>query len=363
MTAYAARLQALRAKMPREIDALVVSNLTNVRYACGFTGSSGMLLVERESAHFITDFRYQAQAALQVDASFQTVIADKGLWKQAAKLLKKKRAPELPRIGFEAEHTSVAASQDAAKEFAPLELISTRRLVEDLRLHKDEAELLVIRRAVQVIDECFDHICGVLKPGISEREVADELQSQMKARGASGPSFDTIVASGARGALPHGVASEKKIERGDMVTIDMGAIVDGYCSDCTRTVAVGKPSKEQRTIYETVWRAQVAASEAMRPGLGCKATDKIARDIIEAAGFGANFGHGLGHGVGLEIHEAPRLSKLGKGRLEAGMIVTCEPGIYVEGVGGVRIEDMLLITDSGAEVLTGCAKPEKIIVL
>jgi Xaa-Pro aminopeptidase len=185
----------------------------------------------------------------------------------------------------------------------------------------------------------------------------------MKLRGASGPSFGTIVASGVRGALPHGVASHKKLEAGDMVTIDMGAIVDGYCSDCTRTVCLGQPSRQQQKIYETVWRAQTEACKQLRPGLGVKEADAIARKIIEDAGYGRQFGHGLGHGVGMEIHEPPRLSKLGKGKLASGMIVTCEPGIYIDNEMGVRIEDMLIITESGARILTKAAKPRKILAL
>src|SRR5207244_2853508 len=185
---------------------------------------------------------------------------------------------------------------------------------------------------------------GVRRPGLTELEVAAELERTMRQRGASGPSFTTIVASGERGALPHGLASNKAIELGDMVTIDMGALVDGYCSDLTRTVCLGKPTHEQQKVYETVWQAQTTAAQSLHPGLGCKAADAIARKVIEDAGYGKEFGHGLGHGVGLAIHEQPRLSKIGTGKLQAGNIVTCEPGIYIEGFGGVRIEDMLVIT-------------------
>ena len=319
-----------------------------------------MILVSPTEAFFITDFRYQSQAAQQVPFEYSIVIAEKGLWREAAQLAKKRKWKTL---GFEAEHTSVAAWQDLEKELKPVGTTAMRAAIETLRLQKDEGEMATMRRAVEIIDEVFEHICGVLKPGLTEREVSDELTHQMKLRGASGPSFETIVASGLRSALPHGVASDKKLEAGDLVTIDMGAIYNGYCSDCTRTVCLGKPTRRQQEIYEIVWRAQTEASAALRPGLNVKAADAVARKIIEDAGFGAAFGHGLGHGVGIDIHEAPRLSKLGKGNLKPGMMVTCEPGIYLENWGGVRIEDMLLITEDGAETLTQCAKPRKILAL
>jgi Xaa-Pro aminopeptidase len=357
---YSARLDALRAALAAEkCDALVVSNLVNVRYLCGFTGSSGMIVVTGGGAHFITDFRYQQQAQQQVAPEYSRVIAARGLWQEAAKILKK----QATKIAFESEHTSVAAWQENQTLFAPAELLSTFHLVEKLRLQKEEGEMEIMRRATRVADEAMEFVLGVLRPGLSEREVAGELLNQIKVRGASGPSFDFIVASGARGALPHGVASEKIIEKGDMVTIDMGAIVDGYCSDMTRTVCIGKPTREQQKIYEIVWRAQTEASEKMRAGLGCKAADKIARDIIAEAGYGEFFGHGLGHGVGLQIHEAPRVSPLGKGKLQSGNVVSCEPGIYIPDWGGVRIEDLLLIKKDGAEILNRAPKPRKIMAL
>ena len=366
------RLAQLRAQLQQNrCDGAVIANAYNVRYLTGFTGSAGMCLVTAQRAWFITDFRYQEQASQQV-AGWDIVIAEKGLWKEAAKLAKRHK---LSRLGFEAEHTSVAALEDAeialsakstgarATKQRGIKTVSTRRLVEDLRLVKQDEELVKLQRAVDVIDEVFEYICGFLKQGLAEREVSDELLFQMRRRGATGPSFTPIVASGVRGALPHGIASDKIIEAGEMVTIDMGAIVDGYCSDCTRTVCIGKPTRKQQKIYETVWLAQTAASDALRPGLGCKAADAVARKIIEDAGYGEAFGHGLGHGVGIEIHEAPRLSKLGTGKLAVGNVVTCEPGIYIAGWGGVRIEDMMVITPNGSHTFTRAAKPRKIIAL
>jgi Xaa-Pro aminopeptidase len=359
---YTHRLANIRRALghANKCDALVVSDLTNVRYLCGYTGTAGVAIVTPQEAWFLTDFRYQSQAAQQVPGEYSIVIAERGLWREVARLLKKAGAGQ---IAFEAEHTSVAMLEEIESLIKPAQAVATKRLVEDLRLRKDEDEIAIIRQAVQIIDDCFEYICGVMKPGMSERDVAAELLQQMRVRGASGPSFETIVASGARGALPHGVASDKKLSAGEMVTIDMGAVFNGYCSDCTRTVALGKVSREQQKIYETVWRAQTEAAAALKPGLSCKAADAVARKVIDEAGYGQYFGHGLGHGVGLEIHEQPRLSKLGKGTLKPGMIVTCEPGIYIEGLGGVRIEDMLVVTRDGAETLTGARKPRKIIAL
>ncbi len=341
-----------------QTDALVVSNLTNVRYLCGFSGSAGMALVTPDKAFFVTDFRYQQQAAAQVPSEYSVVVAKKGLWPEAAKILKKSG-----KIGFEAEHTSVAAWEENKKLFAPAELVPTSRTVENLRMQKDEDELEIMQRAIDVADAAMEHIFGVLRPGLRECDVRDELLNQIKSRGASGPSFDFIVASGARGALPHGVASEKVLQAGEMVTIDMGAIVDGYCSDLTRTVCLGKPTRQQQKIYEIVWRAQTESAAKFRPGISCKAADKIARDIIEEAGYKDNFGHGLGHGVGIQIHEPPRVSPLGKQKLQIGNVVSCEPGIYIPDWGGVRIEDLLLITEDGAKILSHAPKPRKLIVV
>lgn len=361
---YSSRLSLLRAAFTESnCDAIVVANLTNVRYLCGFTGSAGMAVITPDKAFFVTDFRYQEQAAAQVPSEYSVVIGKKGLWPEAAKLLKNNLKNKAAKIGFEAEHTSVAAWEENKKLFAPQELVATSRAVEKLRMEKEAGEMEIMRGAIAVADEAMEYIFGVLRPGLSEREVADELLNQIKSRGASGPSFDFIVASGARGALPHGVASGKVLQAGEMVTIDMGAIVDGYCSDLTRTVCLGKPTRLQQKIYEIVWRAQTEAAEKFRPGLSCKVADKVARNIIEEAGYKENFGHGLGHGVGIQIHEPPRVSQLGKEKLQVGNVVSCEPGIYIPDWGGVRIEDLLLITKGGAETLSRSPKPRKLMAL
>jgi Xaa-Pro aminopeptidase len=359
---YSRRLQTLRSNLKLlKCDALAVSHGTNVRYLSGFSGSAGMLLVTSDETIFLTDFRYRTQAQNEVGAHARVVIAARGLWREAAKIIKKQG---ISRVGFEAEHISVATWQEIKKLVEPKsQTIATQRAVENLRLFKDADELAIIRQAVQIADETMAEALELLRPGLSEREVATAIENGVKKRGASGLSFETIVASGTRGALPHGVASDKILETGDMITIDMGARFQNYCSDMTRTVCLGKSNAKQREIYELTWRAQVAASKALQPGLSCKAADTIARQIIDDAGYKGAFGHGLGHGVGIDIHEAPRLSQLGKGTLEAGQIVTSEPGIYLADFGGVRIEDMLFITENGAEVLTKTPKPEKLLEL
>ncbi len=359
---YALRLQNARALLPSlRCDALAITHLTNTRYLCGFSGSAGMLLLLPDTAHFITDFRYREQAKAQVGELCQIHIATRGLWRQAAVICKKNGAS---RVGFEAQHTSVAAWQEIKKLLgAGAQTVATSLAVENLRLFKDQGELEIIREAVRIADETMQETLSSLRAGQSEIEVARRIEAGVKSRGASGLSFETIVASGGRGALPHGVASDKTLEKGDMITIDMGAKFRDYCSDMTRTVCLGPSNERQREIYELTYRAQVAACEAIAPGLGCKTADKVARDVIEAGGFKKAFGHGLGHGVGIDIHEAPRLSKLGSGKLAAGQIVTSEPGIYLADFGGVRIEDMLLVTDDGAEILTGTLKPATLLEL
>lgn len=359
---FSQRLQNARALLPQlKCDVLAVTHLTNVRYLSGFSGSSGMLLLLRDTSHFITDFRYRDQAKKQLGEHCQIHIAERGLWREAAKIVKK---TGLSRVGFEAQHTSVAAWQEIEKLLGKdAKAVATSLAIENLRLVKDADELAIIREAVRIADETMQEALGSLRAGQTEREVAARIEAGVKARGASGLSFETIVASGARGALPHGIASDKILETGDMITIDMGAKFGGYCSDMTRTVCLGKSSEKQREIYEITYRAQVAANAAIRPGLGCKAADQVAREIIAAAGYKKEFGHGLGHGVGIDIHEAPRLSKLGKGQLAAGQIVTSEPGIYLADFGGVRIEDMLLVTEDGAEVLTQTPKPASLLEL
>jgi Xaa-Pro aminopeptidase len=350
------RLNALRSVFSKvKCDAFMVSHSPNVRYLSGFTGSNGMLLLTRSETIFFTDFRYKNQAAEQIGDAARIVICKNGLWPEAAKII---RHELIKRVGIEADHTTVSEANSIEKLIGNYaSIIPTQNVVEKRRLLKDEDELVIIHEAVRVADETFAEALALVRPGVSEQEISVAIENGIRRRGGSGTSFQSIVASGVRSSLPHGIASEKIIEAGDLLTIDMGAIWGGYCSDMTRTVCVGKANEKQREIYELVYKAQTTVQEALRPDLSCFDADKIARDIITAGGYGPNFGHGLGHGVGIDIHEAPRLSYLGKGKLEAGMIVTNEPGIYVDDFGGVRIEDMLLITPDGSQVLTGTEKP------
>ncbi|MCS6861920.1 MAG: Xaa-Pro peptidase family protein [Abditibacteriales bacterium] len=357
---FSHRLAAVRQKLSRlKADAFLCSGLSNVRYLTGYTGSAGMALISADGAWFFTDFRYQTQAKEQV-RGYDILIAKGGLSDKAAQVARKKK---LKRVAFEAAHVTVAAHEAMAKQFKEGELVPSKNVVEELRVIKDEGEIAAIRKAVEIADKAFNYILGQLRPGRVEREVALEIEEYMIGQGADGLSFDAIVASGARSALPHGKASAKRLEWGDLITFDFGCKYQGYCSDLTRTVCLGKPTSEQQKIYRLVLDAQKRAEEAIRADAVCKAVDAAARDYIKAQGYKENFGHGLGHGVGIDIHEAPRLHWRERGKLKAGQVVTVEPGIYIEGWGGVRMEDMVVVTQNGAEILTRAPKPARIMAV
>jgi Xaa-Pro aminopeptidase len=334
-----------------EVDALLITDLVNLRYVTGFTGSNGIAIVGRDIRRFITDFRYVEQAAQQVQEF------DREQAPQDFDGALKEGWPEGSfRLGFEDQHVSVrrhARLRDMLPE--RVELVAAGGVVESLRAVKEPEEVERIAEAARLADEVY----GVLRSdglvGRSEREVAFALETEMRRRGAE-PSFPSIVASGERGALPHAVPTEEAIAAGTLVTLDIGARLDGYCSDCTRTWATGELPDELAAIYELVRRAQGEALAAVRPGPEGREVDAVARDIIEAAGHGEHFGHGLGHGVGLEVHEGPRLTRTADAPLAAGNVVTVEPGVYVPGRGGVRIEDLVVVTEDGHRVLSGTAK-------
>jgi Xaa-Pro aminopeptidase len=356
----AVRADRLAAKLEGAgVDVLLVTALVNVRYLTGYTGSNGLVLVGRESRLFVTDFRYVEQAAAEVDGSFERVQAPQELTEALAELL----PGGAVRLGF--EDTSVTVRQhDRLRELLPdrVELVPAGGLVERLRRVKDPAELELIAAASRIADEALEAVLAGGLAGRSERELALALDLAMRERGATGPSFDPIVAAGARGAMPHARPTDAIVQRGDVVVIDWGALAGGYCSDCTRTVAVGTIDDDARQAYELVLAAQLAGLEAVRPGAGGKAVDTIAREVIEAAGRGDQFGHGLGHGVGLDIHEAPRLAQYSKDTLLAGEIVTVEPGVYVPGRFGIRIEDLVSVSqEGGPRVLTGLSKTLQIV--
>jgi Xaa-Pro aminopeptidase len=335
-----------------EVDLLLVTDLVNVRYLTGFTGSNAMAVVGRDVRRFITDFRYVEQAAEQVPdfdreqgpADFITALAEG--WPEG----------EL-RLGFEDDHVSVRRHA-RLREIIPdrIELVAAGGAVERLRAVKEPGEVERIAAAAELADSVYGWVREQGLVGRTEREVALALEEQMRRLGAEEPSFPSIVASAERGALPHARPSDARIERGTLVTLDIGARLDGYCSDGTRTWATGELPDDLAEAYALVREAQQAALDAVRPGPEGREVDAVAREIISAAGHGEHFGHGLGHGVGMEVHEAPRLSRTAEEQLVAGNVVTVEPGVYLPGRGGVRIEDLVVVTDDGRRVLSGTTK-------
>jgi Xaa-Pro aminopeptidase len=335
------------------IDVMLVTNLINVRYLTGYTGSNGLALVGPRTRAFITDFRYVQQAAEEIHASFERRRAPQDLLAAVTEALPIGNV----RLGFEDFDMTVRQHAELRERLPErVELVPAGTPVEQLRAVKEPAEIETMQRATTIADEAFQAVVGAGLLGRTEREVAVTLEREMVQRGAHGPSFSSIVAAGAQGARPHAQRRDVEIRRGDMVVIDWGALVDGYCSDCTRTVAAGRPDGETQEIYELVLEAQLAGLEAVRAGADTREVDSTARAVIEAAGQGDNFGHGLGHGVGLDIHEGPRLSQRADGKLEVGNVVTVEPGVYLPGRFGVRIEDLVAVTADGCEILTGISK-------
>ncbi|OKL38086.1 M24 family metallopeptidase [Domibacillus mangrovi] len=345
-------LEKLRVQLAENgIDGLFIMSPYNRRYVTGFTGTAGAVIVTQHAAVFLTDFRYMEQAARQAEG-FTIVQHSKPILQEAMEQAEKLG---LSTLGFETEYVSHQEYEQLKKQFKGT-LKPVAGLVENLRLIKTESEIKILKKACDIADGAFKHILDFLKPGIREIDVSNELEFYMRKCGATSSSFDIIVASGVRSALPHGVASDKIIKSGDFVTLDFGAFYKGYASDITRTVAVGEPSAQLKEIYEIVLEAQMTAVDQIRPGMTGKEADAITRDIITLKGYGDAFGHSTGHGLGLEIHESPTLSLRNDKPLTAGMVVTVEPGIYLPGIGGVRIEDDILLTDSGNEMLTHSAK-------
>lgn len=341
------RLAAVLAE--RELDALVVTDLVNVRYLTGYTGSNGLALIGvRDLRLFVTDFRYVTQAEQQVHG-FEREIGETDLLGAVSGALED---GEL-KLGFEDQHVSVR-THARLRELLPerVALAPAGGIVEDLRLVKDAGEVDRIRAAAELADAALTRVLEDGLAGRTERAVALALEHEMQRLGATRPSFSTIVAHGPHGALPHATPRDEPIAAGSLVTIDWGAELDGYCSDCTRTYAAGRePDAEAREVYELVLKAQLTGLKAVAAGVAASDADKAARDVIEAAGHGDAFGHSLGHGVGLEVHEAPRLSKTSRATLAPGNIVTVEPGVYLPGRLGVRIEDLVVVTADGCDVL------------
>jgi len=331
-------------------QAVLVTNPPNRRFLSGFTGSAGAVWVSEARRAVLVDFRYVEQAKGQCPG-WEVVQFDE-LEKSVAELI---AAEKIASVAIEAQHVTVSELAKWRRAFFA-EIVETEGIVEAERMVKTPEEIDKIRRAASIADYAFAQVLPQLRAGVSERDIALELEFAMRKAGASGVSFRPIVAAGTRSALPHAEPGNRLFAYGDFVVMDFGCVYDGYCSDMTRTVVVGEPTEQHLLIYDLVLRAQLEALKAVKPGVTGKDVDTVARSIIAEGGYGQYFGHGLGHGVGLEIHERPRLSQKDETVLEPGMIVTVEPGIYLPDFGGVRIEDLVLVTADGCEILSSTFK-------
>lgn len=359
---YSGRVKALQERLRRKkIDAMLVSQPSNRRYLSGFTAvdhditeSSGVLLIPaRGKGLLLTDFRYQLQAEQEV-RGFKIKIYSRGLLALLKKLLPKL---EVKNLAFETDYLLHSTHLSFEKAFRKIGISLTplSGVIEKMREIKDADEIKAIRKSVALNEQVFQTVFSQIRPTMSEIEVALAIEQTMRRLGAESTSFDSIVASGDNSALPHAVPTRAKVVENRPLTIDMGLVLDGYCSDMTRTFVPGKASKKYKKIQRVVREAQLAGLAAIRPGITGKEADRAARDVIEHAGYGKYFGHSLGHGVGLQVHEAPRLSRIGTRKLKPGMIVTVEPGIYIPGWGGIRLENMALVTEDGCEDLNSDA--------
>lgn len=338
---------------PKICDAVLISSYPNIFYYSGFTSPDAFLLITPSQRYIITDSRYFVQARLE-SPDFELVDIKKG-WKYVFDII-----PEAAVV-FEENHLTYGMYENISGKALSKEFIPAQNEIDKPRQIKDKRELEIIAKAESIGDAAFSHILEILHTGMSEREVAFELEMFMRKLGADGLSFDTISASGVRSAMPHGVASDKLIAKGDLLTLDFGCVYNGYCSDMTRTVVMGEPDTKQKEIYEIVLKAQTEAINAISAGAACSDIDKVARDIITDAGYGENFGHALGHSVGIEIHENPNFSPKSVDILQNGNVLSVEPGIYIDGWGGVRIEDLIAVSDG--EIINLTASPKELIVI
>jgi Xaa-Pro aminopeptidase len=353
LTEFEQRRQGVGAALvTRKVEALVVTSPANVRYLTGYAGSNGLAVVMAAETHFFTDPRYALEAKRSIGCRVH--VSKKGLIEAAAALLKRKR---LKPIGIEPAWCSMEQHEALSKALGKrVSLTAAGGLVEDFRAVKSPAEIEQIRTSVRVNSEAYSKTMRRVRPGVRERDIAAELDFQMRMLGAEKPAFETIVAAGARSALPHAQPTDRRVEPNDLLLVDMGAFVDGYASDMTRVCYLGSPGKRVRSLYKAVLEAQLAAIGMVKAGVRVAAVDAAARKVLKGHGLDKAFVHSTGHGLGLEIHEQPRIGKRDKSKLQAGMAITIEPGAYVDGLGGVRIEDTVLVTEGGCEVLTPTPK-------
>lgn len=346
---YISRQAAVRQKVnDAEADWLFVTNLFNIRYLCGFSGSHAYLFVGRERMVFLTDGRYDQQVRHEVKGCEVVIQGARKDHEAAADAL---GDLSNARVLFESGHCTFAKFQQWQETLPAREYIGKDGIVESLRAVKDDDEIAALRRALDVAEQAHLKSLDFIREGITERELAHFLEDEMWKGGAPKESFDSLVLFGERSSLPHGKPSERKLKRGDIVLTDFGCLLDGYCSDITRTVCFGEPTDEVKSMYEAVRASHLAAAEAICAGMTGKEADQVSRSVIEAAGRKDQFIHGLGHGVGLEIHEAPRLSYIAEGVLQAGHVVTIEPGVYIPEIGGIRLENMAVVREGGCEAL------------
>lgn len=353
---HAKRLERLREELPpRELSGLVVSHLANVRYLSGFTGSAGLLLVDPSSARLITDGRYEEQAGEESAEGVEVRIAREGLLTALAEVVGSGPAARR-RLGFEAEHVSVKRRDEMGETLDEVDWIATDRMVEALRARKDPGELERIRRAADITGDVLDEVLGAVEEGMTERELAADVDYRLRRAGSGPPAFESIVAAGERSALPHARPSERRLREGDLVLFDFGATFEGYCADLTRVAVLGSAADWQREVHGAVDAARRAAISTVRDGRPAREVDGAARDRLEAGGWGDAFGHSTGHGLGLEVHEGPSLSRRSDEILRRGNVVTIEPGVYLRGRGGIRLEDDVAVREQDGRVLTDVSR-------
>lgn len=348
------RLEKIKSNFSElSIDSFLVKNLPNIRYVSGFSGSAASLLITKDKDHFVTDFRYKSQSAKEVYHNFEILIYVQNSMKFLKDMI---QMHNLKRIGFESNFLTFNDAENLRKEFSDVEFVPVDSLIEKIVICKNEKEIELTKKAVDITDRTFSDLLNIIKPGMTEREVSAHISYLQKLYGADGDSFDAIVASGERSAFPHARPTDKKIISGELLKLDFGCTVEGMKSDMTRTIAIGNVSDECKNIYNIVKEAQQRALDTVKAGINTKVLDASARDFIKEKGYGNSFGHGLGHGLGYDIHEKPAVNERSDYKLEVNNIITIEPGIYVEGLGGVRIEDDVIVKENGCEILNKSSK-------